>query len=102
MTGEHLAAIVDCFGQSCGAPCTTKNRDRGIYSPRIENGVCNRNGSCVSPETNPCEIHGCDKKRCGETCLMGDIMGWCNSKGDCEFTRDNIKCGKLIDLVILF
>ena len=93
--GESLSAIVDCFGQSCGAPCTTIVQ--ALYKP----GVCDGKGSCVSLESNPCSVHGCDKKLCGDECLSGDIKGWCDANGECKFSRRYIKCGKLIDLVLL-
>ena len=59
-------------------------------------GVCDRNGRCVSAMLNPCSIHGCEDKDCGEMCIMGDIAGWCDARGKCSFSPDTTKCGKSI------
>ena len=71
----------ECEGKSCGEGCSE--------------GVCDRDGYCVSPEMNPCAVHGCDGKECGETCLMGDMLGACNADGDCDFDLSAINCGNL-------
>ena len=57
--------------------------------------VCNGEGLCVSAELNPCAVHGCEGKGCGEECLMGDIMGWCDAAGNCEYSPD-VECGNII------
>jgi len=54
-------------------------------------GICDGKGSCVSPMINPCSVHGCDGKKCGDDCLMGDIMGWCDHRGTCDFAP--VECG---------
>jgi len=64
----------DCTGQPCGAEC-------GVSRP----GVCDGQGVCVSPEENPCLEQGCGAKECGEECLQGDIIGTCDSEGECVF-----------------
>ena len=70
----------------CGAPCTAEFDGMG---PKI----CDGKGRCVSPEMNPCAVHGCKGKDCGDSCLMGDIMGWCDATGDCSFAQET-RCGK--------
>ena len=57
------------------------------------NTVCDGKGSCVSVEMNPCEAHGCEGKDCGDSCLMGDIMGWCDAAGECIFAQKP-RCGE--------
>ena len=56
-------------------------------------GVCDGEGSCLSIEFNPCSIHGCGGKKCGDECLQGDIVGVCDAKQICQFGGDVI-CGK--------
>ena len=70
----------------CGTPCNAEFEGMG---PKI----CDGKGNCVSPEMNPCAVHGCEGKDCGDSCLMGDIMGWCNASGECSFTQEP-RCGK--------
>merc|ERR1719245_1061761 len=48
--------------------------------------MCNGSGMCVNAEMNPCSKHGCDGLGCGDSCLMGDIMGWCDRSGECLFS----------------
>ena len=55
--------------------------------------ICDGKGNCVSPEMNPCAVHGCEGKDCGDSCLMGDIMGWCDATGECSFAQEP-QCGK--------
>ena len=55
--------------------------------------ICDGKGHCVSLEMNPCAVHGCEGKDCGDSCLMGDIMGWCNATGECSFAQEP-RCGK--------
>ena len=43
---------------------------------------------------NPCAIHGCDGKKCGDACLKGDVQGWCNSDGTCDPFAGKPICGK--------
>ena len=73
-----------CTHMECGVPCEDSMLGK-------DGGVCNGNGQCVSPELNPCSQHGCDGKKCGDNCLMGDIMGWCDHRGTCEFAP--VRCG---------
>ena len=46
---------------------------------------------------NPCDVHGCEGKKCGEDCLLGDIMGVCNKNGECDFDVSGVtssgQCG---------
>ena len=65
----------------CGAPCNAEFEGMG---PKI----CDGKGSCVSPEMNPCAVHGCEGKVCGDSCLMGDILGWCEATGECSFDQE--------------
>ena len=62
-------------------------------------GVCDGDGYCVSPEFNPCSVHGCGGKECGDECLLGDILGVCNADGECDFdvgsVLDSGQCGIL-------
>jgi len=74
----------ECTKQECGTPCEGSLIEQG-------GGICDGKGSCVSPRINPCAQHGCDGKKCGEDCLMGDIMGWCDHRGTCDFSP--VKCG---------
>ena len=66
-------------GAECGTIC--------------DGGICDGQGACVSPEMNPCSQQGCNGKVCGEDCLVGDIMGNCDAKGECQF--DEVKCGTI-------
>ena len=59
-------------------------------------GVCDGHGYCVSGEMNPCAVHGCGGKSCGDECLQGDIMGLCDENGICEFNPGNLNCGIFI------
>ena len=59
----------ECRDKTCGQPCSE--------------GICDGNGRCASPEENPCTVHGCEGKKCGESCLNGDIMGACDASGKC-------------------
>ena len=75
---------IECTKQECGTPCEGSLIEQG-------GGICDGKGNCVSPRINPCSQHGCDGKKCGEDCLMGDIMGWCDHRGTCDFST--VKCG---------
>ena len=55
--------------------------------------MCDKQGKCVDINKNPCVDHGCKGKKCGDECLMGDIVGKCNANGDCEFGKI-VDCGK--------
>ena len=57
--------------------------------------ICNGKGLCVSEELNPCVVHGCEGKECGEECLMGDIMGWCDAEENCGFSPD-VECSNIL------
>merc|ERR1719510_19650 len=62
-----------CKGKECGVMCGDAH-------------MCDGNGMCVFAEMNPCSKHGCDDTMmCGDSCLMGDIMGWCDAKGECVY-----------------
>ena len=56
----------------------------------VNQGVCDGKGFCVDVITNPCLDHGCDKKRCGQQCVLGDIAGICDSNGKCEFNINTV------------
>ena len=56
--------------------------------------MCDGNGFCVNGETNPCAAHGCDGKKCGDECLSGDIMGFCDKDLYCDYYRK--PCGNWI------
>ena len=60
----------------------------------IGTGVCDGDRSCVSIEFNPCSVHGCGGKKCGDECLQGDIQGVCDAEEICQFGGD-VNCGKL-------
>ena len=60
----------ECRDKTCGLPCSE--------------GICDGNGRCASPEENPCMVHGCEGKECGESCLSGDTMGACDASGKCS------------------
>ena len=72
----------ECVGQDCGEPCGQ--------------GICNGEGICVSPEENPCVVHGCKGKNCGDSCIQGDIAGVCDSNENCEFDVNSVICGTSI------
>ena len=55
--------------------------------------MCNKQERCVSVEENPCLVHGCKGKECGDNCLMGDIMGYCNASGHCRSVKSD-DCGR--------
>ena len=80
--------------KNCGLPCKSKSK---IMGPSI----CDGKGSCVAAELNPCEVHGCEGKNCGQKCLMGDMRGWCDATGNCGFKRD-VKCSNIIIFRLLF
>ena len=42
---------------------------------------------------NPCAVHGCDGKKCGDSCLSGDLMGTCNADGECDYESSSVDCG---------
>merc|ERR1712176_764377 len=55
--------------------------------------MCNGQGYCVDGLLNPCSEHGCgDNHSCGDECLMGDLEGWCDKKGECQFNEFNLGC----------
>ena len=58
--------------------------------------MCDNEGYCVSPEMNPCAMHECNEKECGDSCLIGDIIGACNKDGECEIDISSIDCGNFI------
>ena len=63
--------------------------------------MCDGNGFCVNGETNPCAVHGCDGKKCGDRCLRdGDIMGFCNKFLDCDDIKKS--CGISILTIFLY
>ena len=70
----HITVVETCEGKPCGKPCNYGNRP---------GGVCDGKGSCRNFVENPCSVHGCEAKECGDSCLMGDIMGVCDSGGNC-------------------
>ena len=61
-------------------------------SHHIAYGICNGYGWCTDPIMNPCSVHGCRGKNCGDECLSGDVMGVCDATGNCEFNY-NPDCG---------
>ena len=74
----------ECIQQECGVRC--ENSELGK-----EGGICDGGGHCVHPITNPCSQHGCDGKECGDGCLMGDVLGWCDNEGAC--VSSPVQCG---------
>ena len=62
-----LTASNECLNKPCGELCSV--------------GICNGNGRCVDVIENPCEVQGCEGKKCGEDCLSGDILGVCDASG---------------------
>ena len=71
--GPKPPVLIECAGKQCGDVCS--------------GGICDGNGGCVSPDYNPCAVHGCDGKKCGDECLSGDIMGWCDKDLYCDYYR---------------
>lgn len=67
-----------CLSQKCGNLC--------------EGGVCDGKGFCTDPIMNPCSDHGCEGRKCGDECLLGDITGLCDLRGICQFSK--VFCGK--------
>ena len=63
-------------------------------TPNKGDGICDGKGSCVSPLFNPCNVQVCKGKQCGDECTVGDIIGWCDARGNCEFNPDHVYCGK--------
>ena len=80
---QFFVVLNECENKPCGDPCSE--------------GVCDGDGFCVSPEFNPCSVHGCDGKNCGDPCLSGDIQGVCNKDLECDFDVDSVissgQCG---------
>ena len=62
-------------------------------TPGNRSGICDGNGGCVHPLMNPCSVHGCEGKKCGDDCLSDDIVGWCDAKGNCDFQNHDPDCG---------
>ena len=58
--------------------------------------MCDNEGYCVTPETNPCAVHDCNEKECGDLCSTGDINGACNTDGECDIDISSINCGNFI------
>ena len=56
-------------------------------------GRCDKHEQCVDELLYPCAFHGCAGKKCGEDCLMGDIMGFCDSDENCMYHPSDIDCG---------
>ena len=92
----HFTGECDLGGllAECGTPCVGNFQGMG-------GGICDGNGRCVEPLMNPCSVHGCEGKACGEECLMGDIMGWCDARGDCGFSPD-VECSKIFIINIFY
>ena len=55
--------------------------------------MCDGHGFCVPGDMNPCAVHGCDGKKCGDSCLSGDLMGTCNADGECDYESSSVDCG---------
>ena len=55
--------------------------------------MCNKQERGVGIEENPCSVHGCKGKKCGDECFMGDITGICDASGDCKF-EEKVNCGR--------
>ena len=57
--------------------------------------MCDKHETCVDRELNGelnlCAHHGCDGLKCGDQCLMGDILGACDANGVCDFST-SVKC----------
>jgi len=87
--GSCKASIPDCPDE-----CKIGNVPKKCGEPCKDDGICDGEGWCVSVLENPCEVHGCEGKRCGEECLMGDIMGNCNKEGQCDFNLNPTACAK--------
>ena len=75
----------ECIEKECGVHCQHNEFGK-------DGGICDGGGHCVHPMTNPCSQHGCNGKICGEGCLMGDILGWCDNEGTCASSP--VQCGK--------
>ena len=77
------------MGKKCGESC--KFGDGGMGG-----GVCSggQKGRCVSVEMNPCSCHGCKDcgLKCGEECLVGDMVGYCSRNSTCEFSETTLDC----------
>ena len=85
----------ECEGKECGYPCTQISGYPGICTGRLEaNYFLEASGRCADPIENPCAVHGCDEKKCGEECLQGDIIGRCDLGGECVFDHRPLNCGK--------
>jgi len=81
---DKALRMSECKNKPCGELCFQKdfNVSKGWH------GVCDGNGVCVSRFSNPCEVHGCDGKKCGDECLRdGDIMGFCDKDLYCDYNR---------------
>ena len=84
-----LTASNECLNKPCGELCSV--------------GICNGNGRCVDVIENPCEVQGCEGKKCGEDCLSGDILGVCDASGICESNINAVQCQSnfnLIDIIL--
>ena len=79
-----------CTGKPCGESCIA---DWDYPTSGNRPGICNGKGVCVDPLMNPCSVHGCEGKSCGDDCLSGDIMGWCDANGNCDFQNHDPDCG---------
>ena len=55
-------------------------------------GVCDGHGNCRDVLENPCSDHGCKEKRCGASCLVGDIKGWCDHGRNCISVGEKPDC----------
>merc|ERR1711890_54758 len=69
-----------CLRAECGTPCSTSE---------TPDGICDGNNWGTHPELNPCSHHGCLGLRSGDECLQGDILGRCDSSGECQFIFRN-------------
>ena len=90
--------VTSCKKKTCGEPCNLSLEPRPNLKQEI--GVCDGIGHCRHLMENPCAVHGCDEKKCGEVCLNGDIQGWCDNEGKCEPSFMKPVCGRII--IILF
>ena len=72
-----------CVGKPCGTLCPWGHCPH--CRPGFGAGICdNKTESCVSAFYNPCAVHGCEAKLCGDQCLNGDIMYQCDANGYCN------------------
>ena len=59
----------------------------------------------MNPIENPCVMQGCDGLKCGDECLSGDILGFCNANGICSSNVDQEtireQCGKFEEILII-